>query len=135
MGLQTEITRLISTFYNNGYPKTFCERIVEEFLANKTEISENEEKPSALLKIPYCGKPSLLFAKRMRRLIKIIANVELKTVYTSTTVGSHFMLKDATPHSITPRVVYRFTCLKDSDTNYVGYTNRLLAERVHDHVR
>lgn len=81
------------------------------------------------------GKPSIVFAKRMKRLVKSQTTEDLKVVYTAATVGSHFGLKDDTPHSITPRVVYKFTCLSDSDASYIGYSKRSLVERVKDHLR
>ena len=50
-------------------------------------------------------------------------------------VQDSFRLKDDSPKEILSNVVYRFTCPSDSDTQYIGYTNRLLRERVNEHVR
>ena len=88
-----------------------------------------------MLKVPYVGKPSLLFSKRISKLVKSETEQDLRIVFTTTRVSNYFSLKDDTPHSILSKVVYKFTCPGDPDTNYIGYTNRLLCERVKEHLR
>ena len=43
-------------------------------------------------------------------------------------------MKSRTPHALKARVVYKFTCLSDSDTYYIGKTKRHLATRAMEHV-
>ena len=57
-------------------------------------------------------------------------NTEIRTVYQTDKVGNYFVLKDKTPQTILPKVVYQFICPSDSETKYIGYTNRSLGERV-----
>ena len=45
------------------------------------------------------------------------------------------MLKDQIPRETLSKVVYKFNCPGDPDTSYIGFTNRLLSERVKEHTR
>ena len=45
------------------------------------------------------------------------------------------MTKDRTPKPFLSNVVYMFTCLRDSSIKYIGFTNRTIKTRVHEHLR
>ena len=45
-----------------------------------------------------------------------------------------FSLKSSTPLALKARVVYKFSCLSDSDTYYIGKTKRHLVSRAKEHV-
>ena len=79
------------------------------------------------------GKASIAFTKQIRRFVRRHAAEDLRVVYTATTVGSYLGLKDAIPQQIKPRVLYKFTCLSDSDASYIGYSKRLLVRRFKEH--
>ena len=85
------------------------------------------------MKIPYVGKISILFAKRIRRLLQT-ADDNIRVVFKTTKVLESFQLKDPVPKEMTSRVVYEFRCRGDPDITYVGFTNRTLKERVKEHV-
>ena len=59
----------------------------------------------------------------------------LKVVFTTAKVKDYFVNKDTTPKPFLSQVVYQFTCQRDADTKYVGFTNRKLKQRVHEHLR
>ena len=161
-GLRDEIKKLRTTFLNNGYPGYLFDRVSEDFLRttstetdsdnessdknnddntnkddndNNTNDDKEENNRTSTLRLPYVGKTSKVFANRMRKFVKKHTTKDVRVVYTATTVGSYIGLKDATPRPITPRVVYKFTCLSDSDASYIGYTKRSLVERVKEHLR
>ena len=70
----------------------------------------------------------------MKTLIKTKLNEDIKIFYQTNKIKDYFKLKDSTPHSIKSQVVYRFACRKDPEAVYIGYTNRLLCERVREHM-
>ena len=88
----------------------------------------------AVLKIPYIGKPSILYSKRLKSVLDNIVGDKVRIVYSTTKIKDHFRLKDPSPKELQTNVVYRFQCLVDPNTQYVGYTNRTLRERVKEHV-
>ena len=141
--LHVEVNKIKHIFYNNGYPVEFVDSIVREY-ESKTINQEEKAAPSditkikskmLIMKVPYIGKSSILFARRIRKLIKRNHNNDVRVVYDTTKVQDSFRLKDDSPKEILSHVVYRFTCPSDSDTQYIGYTNRSLRERVNEHVR
>ena len=53
--------------------------------------------------------------------------------YSTTKIGSYFSLKSKCTKLFQANVVYRFTCLRDEGTTYIGETRRQLFRRVLDH--
>ena len=49
-------------------------------------------------------------------------------------MGSFFSLKSKTPFNLRARVVYKFQCLSDSGTTYIGETKRHIITRVDEHL-
>ena len=86
-----------------------------------------------VLKVPYLGKLSIVFAKRLKNLLST-GDQRIRTIYQTTKVQNSFVLKDSIPKEISSKVVYKFTCRGDPGTNYIGFTNRTLRERVREHV-
>ena len=73
--------------------------------------------------------------KAVKKLIKSDTTQDPGIIYSTTRVGDHFAIKDGTPRGVLSRVVYKFTCPGDPDTSYIGFTTRLLSERVKEHTR
>ena len=144
---EKEFSKLKAIFFNNGYPPQIFEKVKTEFLEKRRLQKEGEQDkqqprpPEApltkdlphVLKIPYIGKSSILYAKRIRRLLKSL-NADIRVVFKTTKVLDNFQLKDPVPKELRPRVVYEFMCRGDPDITYVGFTNRTLKERVKEHV-
>jgi hypothetical protein len=153
--LSEEIAKLRNIFTDNGYSKQYFEKIVNEFMDKKqrqdatqttteintenqtesnTENKNSEEKSTKLmLKVPFVGKPSVVFARRIKNLMKKIKDNQVRVVYETNKIQEFIERKDATPKEILSRVVYEFKCSRDSNANYIGYTNRTLKERVKEH--
>ena len=147
----------------NGYPHWFFDEVLRDFTktiepavgsTQVTEVAGNEEsqshvqasgvdpasdsveKPSFrhFLKVPYIGRPSILFSKRVRKVFKTITDEKLRITYSTSKVHDFFRVKDQDPKELLTNVVYRFTCLSDSNIKYIGYSNRSLRERVKEHL-
>ena len=54
--------------------------------------------------------------------------------FTSHKVSSYFSLKSAVPSAMKANVVYKFSCLCDTGSYYIGQTKRHLAIRAKDHL-
>ena len=148
MLLMMEINKIKQIFQKNGYPNDFVNNIVAEYNKNRAVQQEStgdastvsgtntteEIKPYLLFKIPFVGEASTLFSKRIKKVVKRQLDENIRIVYNTTRVQDSFVLKDHSPKSILTKVVYRFTCPRDSDTQYIGYTNRPLQARVKEHL-
>ena len=139
--LHNEHIKLQSVFYDNGYSQQQFDRVKEQFnkkVANQSDASpppntKELEDRKILLKVPYLGQISVTFAKRLRSLL-CKSGLDVRTTYQTTKVQDSFVLKDALPKTICSKVVYKFTCRSDPATNYIGFTNRTLSERVKEHI-
>ena len=67
-------------------------------------------------------------------MFETITGEKLRITYSTSKVQDYFRVKDQDPKELLTNVVYRFTCLSDSNTQYIGYTNRSLRERVKEHL-
>ncbi|MEC8568433.1 MAG: hypothetical protein VXY56_09165, partial [Pseudomonadota bacterium] len=145
--LQEEWNHLRNQFYANGYPNWFFDKELEKYKQLRMDVVASEmekvqrndgdgekDERRVWCKIPYTGKPSLEFRKKLLALFKSVLN-KPKVVFTTSKVKDYFINKDATPKPFLSQVVYQFTCLRDADTKYVGFTNRKLRQRVHEHLR
>ena len=149
--LEDETAKLRTIFTNNGHSKQYFDKINNDFLdktqrndATKSAIDKNTENSTEantqtrskklILKIPYIGKASIMFARRIRNLMKKVEDSQIRTVYGTTKIQEFIERKDVPPKEILSRVVYQFKCSSDSNANYIGYTNRTLKERVKEHL-
>lgn len=133
--LDDEVDKLREMFHKNGYPKPFFDRITNEYFRSDDQEKEVTDTPHLLLKVPYVGRPTLLFSKRIKHLVRSKLQEDLRITYRTEKVGDHFMLKDHTPKAILSKVVYSFQCPSDLGTQYIGFTTRTLQERINEHRR
>ena len=90
-------------------------------------------KVETVFLIPYIGLPSVIFGKKLKRLLKEYYCMYVKVVFSSFKVKNYFSLKRHTPMPLMANVVYQFTCLRDANSTYIGKTIRHLATRVKEH--
>ena len=83
--------------------------------------------------IPYIGLPSVIFGRKLKRLLKDYYCIDVKVVFSSFKVKNYFSLKCHTPMPLMANVVYQFTCLHDANSTYIGKTIRHLITRVWEH--
>ena len=137
-----EVEILKSMFIKNAYPAQFFDGVYQKFLKklNNTQVlntSAGEEEKSLKynLKVPFIGKQSIKFGKKISALMKAKFDIDINVVYTTTQIGSFFRLKCKTPSPVLSCVVYTFSCLGDQANSYIGMTERHMATRVGDHLR
>ena len=122
-------------FRSNGYPIHVFQNCVKKFLDKKFINSSKDavSNDAVIVCIPYIGKPSLIFKKKIMSILSEHLNRDIRCVFKSHTVGMHFSLKCATPHSLLSNVIYKFICLCDAKLSYIGKTKRHLITRVGEH--
>ena len=133
-----EVDFLRDVFWKNGYPKELFDSCLRHFL-NLKHIRDNSEakveydKVETIFLIPYIGLPSVIFGRKLKRLLKEYYCIDVKVVFSSFKVKNYFSLKCHTPMPLMANVVYQFTCLRDANSTYIGKTIRHLATRVKEH--
>ena len=96
--------------------------------------SIDEESYYFVIKLPYIGKASKIFAKKLSDIVFKKFNVKIHVVYKSCKLSSFFSLKDITPLALTSKVVYQYKCFRDENITYIGETTRPLEKRVEEHM-
>ena len=147
-----EIDKLKTIFSQNGYPVKYFEKVIREFKIkknkqknstqneivnereNNTDIKTLDNHRKLVFKIPYVGKISEMYGRRIRKLMKTM-DCDIRVVYETTKVKDAFQIKDSVPKELQARVVYEFTCRGDPDIHYIGHTNRNFRERYLEHLR
>ena len=87
-----------------------------------------------LLRIPYVGNISHDFKSNIVKLFYDELRVDVIPVFNTVKVSSYFTLKSQTPKQLIANVVYKFTCLCDTNLSYIGKTKRHLAVRSLEHL-
>ena len=142
--LSSEIKNLKKMFMNNCYPAHFFDKIVENFMARNnnsgstlssidTLLTSNcgdDDLPCVILNVPFYGRCSEIFAKKLTSIIQSRFDVKVKVIYCTFKVKSYFHLKCSTPPYLVSNVVYHFNCMNAScSDDYIGYTTRHFYER------
>ena len=131
-----ELKRLRYIFRNNGYPDWFINNTIKKFEKRQNNPPDKYE-PDFLFSIgiPFFGKASRVFAKRLTALVKTKFNVDINVYYTCFKTGSsYFQLKCSTPFPLLSNVVYKFSCSRDANISYIGMTTRHLGTRIQEHL-
>ena len=133
-----EIEKLTDIFVKNGYPYKFIEKIVNHFLKQQNrnqndDSSTTSENAFTYLRIPYVGKPSLEFSKKIANLIHDKFDIEIKVAYYTLKVRNYFGLKSKIPLLFRSNVVYKYVCSCEKNTSYIGMTSRQLFVRINEH--
>lgn len=136
--LHLEIDKLVEIFTLNGYPLTFLYKHIKYFLNLKFSITYSDDNTqqisSNLIKIPFIGKETQIFKKRLKQIFrKIDKNFVISVINYTHKLGQKFCLKDKTPTLIQAGVVYKFTCEVDPQNSYIGKTIRHLGIRINEH--
>jgi hypothetical protein len=138
-----EVIKLREMFSKNSYPSRFFDFILNRFISRQSsdqhEIDSEEEiidldKPDTiLLNVPYFGKCSEKFGKKLSAIFENKFGLNVVIVYSTFKIGSYFKLKSCTPLELVSNVVYLFTCVRDARTSYIGMTSQHLITRVNEH--
>ena len=84
--------------------------------------------------VPYVGKASIRFVKALSRLYLKQFDVRLIPLNCTSKVGEYFQVKSATSLALYSNVVYKLTCLCDTNLTYIGMSSRNLITRVREHL-
>ena len=142
-----EVKKLRSIFLRNAYTSSFFDNVYKKFMMKKeesntvTEEDQDTEKDQdeevgikLIIKLPYFGKCSTVFAQTISSLIKDTFDMKVDAVYSSLKLQSMFQLKSPTPFEFSSNVVYKFECVSNHSLFYVGQTARHLVERAKEHL-
>ena len=138
----SEVSNLREMFIANAYPVKFIDNVINVFYrkseaSNETvsSVSDENQPPYILLRVPYFGKCSVKFARNLTKIICNNFNVQVRVVYSTFKVKSYFRLKSSSPLYLSSNVVYHYKCMNVScSDSYVGYTTRHLFERCKEHL-
>ena len=100
---------------------------------NNSAAKIEDDKVETIFFIPYIGLPSVLFGRKLKRMLRDCYCIDVKVVFSSFKVKNYFSLKCATPMPLLANVVYKYSCLRDANCSYIGKTTRHLATRVKEH--
>ena len=139
---QREVDKLSNLFALNGYPKMYFDTALEKFLASLQVVTDSVNLDDDAKKtdrkyifgIPYVGKISRDYKNKISSLVKEHLQEDIFSYFSSCKVSSYFSLKSKVPFALKARIVYKFTCLSDSDISYIGETKRHLAIRAKEHL-
>ena len=141
-----EVEFLRKMFHMNGYPAAFFDGVLQRFvtrtesnsssgLPSFSEVGEELDTRYVVFRMPYLGRPSRVFAKKLATLVGDGLGVSVRVVYTSLKVQSFFRLKSVTPHRLLSCVVYKFDCVSNPNVSYVGQTYRHIEDRMGEHLK
>ena len=134
---ELEIDSLRKMFSKNGYPSTVFNKTVDKFLSSRDRPQESsvetENDQKLFLKVPFIGKSSVNFSRKISGLIKNKFKLDVNVLYDTCKIGSFFSLKSQTPKALLSNVVYQFKCKHDANLTYLGKTKRHLISRVTEH--
>ena len=154
---QSEVAKIRDIFRLNSYPSHLIEDILRDFTSHhnidegrfnddNVDKSRQDETPDSTseakiedpgpkkiyFKIPFFGRPSRTFQKRVQEQLRVY-NLDVRAAFTTTKVASYFCLKSQPSVFFKAAVVYRFTCTRDESISYIGETRRQLYARITDH--
>ncbi|CAF3951738.1 unnamed protein product [Rotaria sp. Silwood1] len=124
---------------DNGYPVAFVESIIRRqlnLIYTPPAITPTEpETDTVVLRVPYYGKPSQTYAKRVTAAVaKQYPLKQVRVVYDVTArIGQNFTTKDQIPTELKSGVVYEATCPQCKE-QYIGKTCRHLKTRMNEHL-
>ena len=136
---EQEVGTLKSIFSRNSYPLRFFDTVLAKFMQSREPAqdescsSEVSETLGVFLRIPYIGRPSHEFGKRLSGLLSDRFGVDANVVFSTFKVGSYFRLKSKTPPLFKSNIVYKFCCPCDEDMSYIGMTVRQWFVRIEEH--
>ena len=140
----SEINTIREILKQNSYPVALIEQKIAEFIAehdinkhnfaraNSKKLVSSEIKQNGYFLLPYLGKPTLRFRRRVFEELRR-HNIEVMAAYSTTKVESYFSLKSKVPDLFKSNVVYKFNGSCDKNVSYIGETRRQLFMRIKEH--
>ena len=131
--LKHKLDNIRSILVKNGYPEFLIDvRTFKKLLRFEQSTKEGPKKCSVYLKLPWIGKNSLKFERK----IKLFNNNCFRAVKPRVVFSTRRILpaihKDVLPTFQQSNVVYEYVC--HCDSRYVGQTSQRLQDRIRQHV-
>ena len=133
-----ELHKIRQIFLRSGYPIAFIESIIRKQLnlryVPRLVNSTAPETDIVVLRVPYYGNPSQIYAKRVIAAVKNqYPSKKVRVVYdVKARIGQSFTTKDFIPNELKSGIVYEATC-SVCDDKYIGRTCRRLETRINEH--
>ena len=134
---QKDVIKLRQIFLSNDYPIWCFNKFLPRFLTVDNDLSDRERSeinPVVYFNVPCIGKESRHFVSCLAKLFHVIFDVKVFAIYKTFKIGTHFQLKSHITLLLCLNVVYKFTCLCDSNLTYIGKSTRHLSTRVGEHL-
>ena len=133
-----EVEFLKNYFIKNNYKLDTFYDTVRTFLTQKrTErsLTYNVPKMIKYVKLPFYGKPSYNFRKKLNHMLKPqFPAVDFRFIFTNNfTIGSLFKVKDRIPDAVRSDIIYQFEC-PSCNARYVGLSARAYRCRISEHM-
>ena len=136
--LSQEINKLRTIFWKNGYPISLFNKVVDLFEKRQSDdivsVADDNDEKRYIIKIPYVGTLSHEFKNKIITFFNYELKVTVSPVFNTFKVSNYFSLKSQTPKQLMANVVYKYTCLCDTNITYIGETKRHLAVRSSEHL-
>ena len=131
--LHSETETIKKILIKNGYPLELISRVIKSHDENcRRPKLFGPDKFSAVLKLPYLGKISQLFEKKIQDLTQLTFNhIKPRVVFVSKPVLS-LQLKDPIPYLDKSCIIYKFNCF--CERSYIGQTSRHFKTRIREHL-
>ena len=94
----------------------------------------HDDEKRYIIKIPYVGTLSHEFKNKLIAFFNYELKVTVSPVFNTFKVSNYFSLKSQTPKQLMANVVYKYTCLCDTNLTYIGETKRHFAVRSSEHL-
>ncbi|CAF4386820.1 unnamed protein product, partial [Rotaria sp. Silwood2] len=136
-----EYIRLMAAY--NDYPVRFVDQIIQKqlnkYFQSQTQVNQNKQIPTekkkyTYIEIPYVGRASYDFGKRLKSTITTTdPTSHLRVIYKTTNPTKRFFpTKDRLTVNQKSGVVYEIYC-NDCTKTYIGKTIRQTARRLNEH--
>ena len=143
---QSETVKIREILIKNSYPSHLIDEMIRKFTDRfkiesqnfKCRSEDNIEHDNTAklkrvyLKIPFFGKPSQTFQRRIQEQLRNF-DIDIRPAFSTTKVSSYFCLKSQCSIFFKADVVYKFTCTRDESISYIGETRRQLFIRISEH--
>jgi len=135
VNIHQEFHYLSRLFQFNNYPEWIIHKRIKSFLhsVRNQNLSSVVKEKRHYIPLQYYGKASDDFKKRLKRLFTKVNITDICVTFKTMKMHNLFNNKDKTKSALKSLVVYKYSCLRDSNICYVGKTNRHLHTRILEH--
>ena len=135
-----EVEFLHQYYTANRFPSSVFWLTVRKFrnrILTPANLNFDVPKDKQYISLPFYGYPSYRIRNKLLSLFRIhFPQVDVKIVLSNNfTIGSFFRVKEHLPTLLCSNVIYRYQCDSgDCASSYVGSTERVLRDRICEHM-